>query len=385
MSTSDKPVVIVGSGLAGYTVARWLRELDKQRPVVMITADGGEVYSKPLLSNALAKGQTPDTLVQKSADARAGELNITLLTRCRVRAIDPKSRTLDTDQGKLAYDRLVLATGANQRRIIPEGAESGWIDTVNSLDDYRDWHGKLTGPKKILLIGAGLIGCEFADDLMSKGHTVEVVDPAHWPLSRLLPEAMGQALAAAMETNGARLRLGRYVTHLARDAGGFIATLNDGGEARADLVLSAVGLAPETTLAEAAGLLVEQGIVVDRRLCSSDPYIHALGDCAETPAGVMPYILPLMAEAKVLGQILAGQDVSLSMKAMPVQVKTTSLPLVVCPPRPGARGGWFVEGEGRDLTALFHEAGGLPLGFALSGQALAKKLALAKQMPALLD
>lgn len=384
MSTSVRPVVIVGSGLAGYTVARWLREFDKQKPVVMITADGGEVYSKPLLSNALAKEQTPDTLVQKSADAKAGELDITLLTRCRVRTIHPQARTLDTDQGELAYDKLVLATGANQRLIVPQGAEPGWIDTVNSLDDYRAWYRKLAGARKILLIGAGLIGCEFADDLMSKGYTVELVDPAHWPLSRLLPEEVGRVLAAAMEANGARLHLGRYVTHLARDAGGFIATLNDGTPVRADLVLSAVGLVPETTLAKAAGLLVEQGIVVDRQLRTSDPHIHALGDCAETPAGVMPYILPLMAEAKVLGQILAGQAVSLSMKAMPVLVKTTSLPLVVCPPKPGARGGWFVEGEGRDLTALFYEADGLPLGFALSGQALDKKMALGKQMPALL-
>lgn len=384
--TSDGQVVVVGSGLSGYTVIRQLRQFDAERPVVLVTADGGEVYSKPLLSNALAKQQTPETMVQKQADDKAAELNVSLLKHCRVTAIDPDARVLETSRGEIAYDALVLATGAHQRVILPQAADPVWIDTVNSLDDYRRWYAKLQpGVEKVLLIGAGLIGCEFADDLMSRDIRVELVDTAPWPLSRLLPEQLGTALAEAFTESGAGLHMGRQVAKLERlPGGGFRATLDDGSIVEADLVLSAVGLVPETELARSAGLRVGQGVVVDQQLRTSDPHIYAMGDCAETSAGVLPYILPLMAQAKVLGQVLSGQEAVLTMKAMPVVVKTTSLRLVVCPPRSGADGIWRVQGAGRHLSAVFHEAAGDPLGFALAGDALSQKGVLSKTMPPLL-
>jgi rubredoxin-NAD+ reductase len=391
MTANDhNPLVVVGSGLAGYTLIRQFRAYDRTRPVTLVTADGGEVYSKPLLSNALAKGHTPEAMVQKSAQAKAAELDITLVPRCWVAGIDAKARVLRTTEGEIAYSDLVLATGARQRLIIPADADTAWVDTVNSLDDYRRWYAKLeAGVNKVLLIGAGLIGCEFADDLMYRGFDVTLVDPAPWPLARLLPEALGSALSEALRETGADLRLGRYLTHLepraARPHGtGFSATLDDGAEIEPDLVLSAVGLVPEIDLAASAGLDIEQGVRVDQHLRSSDPHIYAIGDCAQTRAGVLPYILPLMAQAKVLAQVLAGQEVTLTLKAMPVVVKTTSLPLVVCPPRADARGAWRIAGQGRDLSAVFHATGGEPLGFALAGAAAAQRTALSKTMPPLL-
>ncbi len=383
---SADPIVVVGSGLSGYTVIRQLRQYQAQRPVVLITADGGEVYSKPLLSNALAKHQTPEGMVQKRADDKAAELQVTLLKHCRATAIDPEARVISTTQGDIGYHSLVLATGAHQRLIVPQDADPAWIDTVNCLDDYRRWYAKL-GPdvKKVLLIGAGLIGCEFADDLTSRGIGVELVDPAPWPLSRLLPEALGTALMEAFVRSGISLHMGRHVAGLERSpAGGFRATLSNGTVIEADLVLSAVGLMPETELARSAGLRVGQGVLVDQKMRTSDPNIYAMGDCAETRAGVLPYILPLMAQAKVLGQVLAGADSALSMKAMPVTVKTTSLPLTVCPPRHGSKGAWRVSGSGRDLSAVYHGADGGALGFALAGDALKERAVLARNMPPLL-
>lgn len=385
MNLNDEPLVVIGSGLAGYTFVRQLREYDKTRPVTLITADGGEVYSKPLLSNALAKQQTPDSMVQKPAELKAAELGIELLARCRAQAVDTGERVVHTDRGAVRYSELILATGAHQRRLVPDGATPGWIDTVNSLDDYRRWYRKLDNATRVLLIGAGLIGCEFADDLMSRGLSVTMVDPAPWPLSRFLPKEAGQALADAFGQHGASLRMGRVVSHLARHPdGGFLAVLDDGSSLHADLVLSAVGLTPETGLADDAGLKTEQGICVDARLQSSDPHVFAMGDCAQTPAGVMPFILPLMAQARVLAQVVAGRDVQLSMKAMPVVVKTTSLPIVVCPPPMGVRGEWRSEGEGRNWIAVHHGVDGSPAGFAVTGDALARKGELVKRMPPLL-
>lgn len=108
--------MVIGSGLTGYTLIRQLHQHDATRPVVLIIADGGEVYTKLLLSNALAKAETPDILIQKSAEARAQELNVVL-----------------TSRGGFAWSDLVLATGASQRIIWPDNAERDWIDTVNDL------------------------------------------------------------------------------------------------------------------------------------------------------------------------------------------------------------------------------------------------------------
>lgn len=381
------PIVVVGSGLAGYTLIRQLRQYDASRPVVLITADGGEVYSKPLLSNALAKQETPDTLVQKTAEAKAQELNVVLVSRCRALSIDAERRIVRTTRGDFAYSDLVLATGASQRIIWPDNAERDWIDTVNDLDDYRRWYAKLgRGARRVLLIGAGLIGSEFADDLMSRGVNVDLVDPAPWPLSRLLPEAIGQRLAENFDTAGARLHMGRSVKRLDRvESGGFSARLDNGERLTCDLVLSAVGLVPQTELAASAGLAIGRGVKVDDRLGTSDPHIYAMGDCAETRAGVLPYILPLMAQAKVLAKVLAGAEQKLSMKAMPVTVKTTSLSLVVCPPNADVAGRWSVEGRGDDYAAVFHDASGAPRGFALSGAAVTRRGEFGRQMPALLD
>src|SRR5690606_28927841 len=141
---------------------------------------------------------------------------------------------------------------------------------------------------------------------------------------------------------------------LEKDSDGrFLATLDDGTQLRADRVLSATGLVPETALARSAGLACHVGVLVDRQLRSSDPNIYALGDCVETPAGYLPYILPIMSQARCLADVLAGKDTRLTLKAMPIMVKTTSLPIVVCPPREGSAGEWTVEGSGTDLTAMF--------------------------------
>lgn len=381
------PIVVVGSGLAGYTLIRQLRQLDPARGVVLITADGGEVYSKPLLSNALAKHETPDSLVQKSAEDKARELDVVLVSRCRALSVDADKRIVKTTRGDFAYSDLVLATGASQRIIWPENAERDWIDTVNNLDDYRRWYGKLgTGAKRVLLIGAGLIGSEFADDLMSRGATVDLVDPAPYPLARLLPEAIGQRLASNFDHAGARLHMGRSVKRLERSAnGGYAARLDNGDRVECDLVLSAVGLVPETDLAASAGVAIGRGIRVDDRLATSDPHIYAMGDCAETRAGVLPYILPLMAQAKVLARVLAGTEQKLSMKAMPVTVKTTSLSLVVCPPGAGVDGRWSVEGRGDDYAAVFRDSAGAARGFALSGAAVERRGEFGRQMPALIE
>ena len=383
------PLVIIGSGLAGYALAKEIRKQDASLPLVMITADGGEVYSKPMLSNALARGHQPDDMIQKQAAEMAAELNIDIRTRARLTAIYRDTHILHIERVKgsetLMYDRLVLAIGADPRVFPVKGDDAVDICTVNDLDDYRLWRDRIGKQGHILLIGAGLIGCEFANDLTAAGYEVSLVDPAPWPLARLLPEAMGAMLVRSLRPLGCSFYMGRTVARYERADSVYTAWLDDGTELRFDHVLSAVGLSPRTALAEAAGLRVDAGIEVNSLLCTSDASIFAMGDCAQTPAGPLPYIAPLLAQARALASTLLGRETPLELPAMPVVIKTPALPLVVCPPKPGTPGEWSLE-QGKDgAQAVFIAEDGSEAGFALAGGRTKLQRELAKRMPPLLS
>jgi rubredoxin---NAD+ reductase len=388
-ASSEQPhLVVVGSGLAGYTLAREVRQRDASLPITVITSDGGEVYTKPMLSNAFARHHQPDDLVQMRAAELSKQLGIVVRTRALVTAIDRENSMLrlrsSSGAEELTYDRLVLAVGADPRLFPVEGAANVDIITVNDLDDYRNWREKIGQGGRILLIGAGLIGCEFANDLVDAGFEVAVVDPAPWPLARLLPQQIGEMLSTALERRGCRLYLGRKVVRYTHEGRDRVAKLDDGTSLGFAHALSAVGLKPRTALAKQAGLEVEQGIIIDRMMRTSDPQIFALGDCAQSEAGVLPFIAPLLAEARTLAAILTGDQRELQLPVMPVIVKTPALPLVLSPPRPGAEGEWRVESHEGGAVAIFRTAAGRELGFVLAGNKTGMQRELAKHMPELL-
>ena len=379
-----RPLVVVGSGLAGYE----LRKRNEDLEICLVTADGGEVYTKPMLSNAFARKQSPDDLVQKDAAQMAEEQGVEVRTRTRVLEIDRTARCLTLEQdgthSTLDYDRLVLALGADARVFPAPGSDAVEIATVNDLDDYRRWRERIADGGRILLIGAGLIGCEFANDLAGAGYEVAIVDPAPRPLARLLPEEIARMLAVSLEGIGCHLYLGCQVLRYQHTDSGFVAELDDGTRVAFDHALSAVGLAPRTSLAAAAGLTVSAGIRVDRQLRTDDPAIFAIGDCTETEAGPLPFVSPLLAQARALAATLIGNETRLVLPALPVVVKSPALPLVVCPPRPGTDGTWELElGEG-DAIGIFRATDGSEAGFVLAGKTTSKQMAFAKRMPALL-
>ena len=195
--TGSAPVVVVGSGLAGYGVARELRRLDKATPLVIVSRDHAGFYSKPMLSNALAGKKTAATLVMKSAEKMAAELGATVRTHSTVQRIDRAAKTIELADGEaLAYRDLVLALGADPIRLALEGDAADTVLSVNDLDDYARFAERLEGATRVAVLGAGLIGCEFANDLLSRGIEPVVIDLADRPLSRLLPDAAGARLRA---------------------------------------------------------------------------------------------------------------------------------------------------------------------------------------------
>ena len=385
------PIVILGSGLAGISVARELRKLDKQVPLIIVTADDGGFYSKPNLSNALAAGKSAAQLALTPMAQLATQLNASVIhAHTQVERILPEEHALETGNGKIVYSKLVLAVGAQPIRLPLQGEGAAAVLSVNHLNDYAMFREQLEGKRRVAILGAGLIGCEFANDLRVTGVDVAVFDLAPQPLARLLPTRAAAFFRARLETAGVRFHFDtsiEAITLSSQGEGGsssYRLVDKHGNAHTTDLVLSAVGLKPATALAQAAGLKTARGIVVDKMLRTSDPDIYALGDCAEVEGLVLPFVMPIMQAARALAKTLAGDTGSgeLVYPAMPVVVKTPACQAVVCPPPTGATGAWREEAGPAGVRALFVGAGGKPLGFSLVGEAVKEKQALAAQMPA---
>jgi rubredoxin-NAD+ reductase len=379
------PVIVVGSGLAGYTLAREFRKLDKQTPLVLVSRDHAGFYSKPMLSNALAGNKTATTLVMKSADKMAAELDAAVHARSVVQSCDVAQREVVLEGGqRLRYRDLVLALGADPIRPELQGDGTDAVMSVNDLDDYAAFTRRLEGVTAVAILGAGLIGCEFANDLLARGITPTLIDPAERVLSRLLPGEASAMLQQRLEAAGARIRLGVSASRVDRDKAGLRLELSDGSEVRAELVLSAIGLRPRIALAHAAGLKVNRGIVCDRTLATSATHVHAMGDCAEIVGHNLPYVMPIMQQARALAATLAGTPTPVSYPAMPVVVKTPACPTVVCPPPADVNGAWKVTRSDVACEARFVGDDGRLRGFALLGTATSQRQALAAQVPPLI-
>jgi len=378
------PIIIIGSGLAGYNTAKELRKLDTAIPLAIISADSGPFYSKPTLSNALAAKKTPEAIALNSPEQMAAQLNATVRPHTRVDAIDTAAHALRIGDETLAYSKLVLALGADQIRLPISGNATGSILTVNGLDDYVRFRTAIAGKKRVAIIGAGLIGCEFANDLATGGYGVDIIDIAPGALGRLLPPEGGALLQSKLAALGVQWHLGTSVQTVDRTENGCLISLANGTSLKADVVLSAVGLRPSTALAAAAGLKVNRGIVVNRHLEASAPDVYALGDCAEIEGLVMPFVMPIMHASRALAQTLAGKPAAVAFPAMPVLVKTPACPTIVAPPPAGAAGSWQVEAAADGVKALFTDAGGKLLGFALNGAATAERAKLAPLLPPVL-
>jgi rubredoxin-NAD+ reductase len=395
MKASGTGIVIVGSGLAGISVARELRKLDAAVPIRIVTADSGGFYSKPNLSNALAAGKNAAQLMQTPREALEKQLDIRIDAGVRVTGIVPAAQALASSTGSIAYERLVLAPGAQPIRLSIAGDAAAAVLSVNHLDDYAVFREQLASPavKRVALLGAGLIGCEFANDLRSGGFEVDVFDIAPQPLGRLLPGQAAAFMRSRLEAAGVRFHFGVGAARIELDIAGsssvYRLTDSAGAIHAVDLVLSAVGLKPDTSLAAAAGLAVKRGIVTGRQLhCvladATRPDIFAVGDCAEVAGFNLPYVMPIMAQARALAKTLTGAPSDVTYPAMPVVVKTPACPTVICPPPPGVAGDWREDTNADGVRAVFESPDGSLRGFALCGAATAEKSALAARLPALL-
>lgn len=381
----NSPIIIIGSGLAGYNVAREFRKLNTSADLIIIADDAAEFYSKPMLSNALAKNKMAHELAMADAEKMANDLNAKVLKHTRVEKIDPNNKVIHTSKNEaLNYSQLVLALGASTITLPISGNAADKIFAVNDLASYAEFRAAIADKKKVAIIGAGLIGCEFANDLVLSDYEVSVIGLAELPLNRLLPPQAGEYLKTALTEQGVNWHLGQETKQINYENQVFQIDLENGTRLEVDVVLSAVGLNPNVKIAEEAGIEVNKGIVVNQQLETNYKDIFALGDCAEVESLFLPFVMPLMNSARALAKSLNGETTAVTCPAMPVMVKTPSCSVVVAPPAPGIKGEWAIKQDENGVHASYIDQAGVLHGFALVGKAVEDKQRLTKELPAVL-
>ena len=392
METTMHPIVIIGSGMAGYAVAREFRKLNPERELLMICADDAVNYAKPTLSNALAGNKAPEQIPLGDAAKMSAQLNMRIEQHTWVKAIHPEDHQLvlekDGQESTQHYSKLVLAIGANPVRLAIAGDASDDIHVVNNLSDYKAFRNNLAAreDKRVVILGAGLIGCEFANDLQNTDHQVTVIDLAPQPLGRLLPEHVASAFQKNLEETGIHFVLGTTVEKVSRaDNGDYLVTLANGQSLVADVVLSAVGLQPNISLAKQADVHTSRGVLTTAQLETNQADIYAVGDCAEVNGTLLPYVMPIMQQARALAKTLNGEHTAVHYPAMPVAVKTPAAPLTVLPAPVDVDVTWETEEYDDGMLAKAFDANGTLRGFVLLGATAAKqRLTLTKQVPDLI-
>jgi 3-phenylpropionate/trans-cinnamate dioxygenase ferredoxin reductase component len=275
------PVVIVGAGHAGFQVAASLRQAGFAEPVVMINDEAHLPYQRPPLSKAYIKGTAgPESLFFRPEKFYADQ-KIELVSD-RAIAIDRAARKVKlASGGALDYGHLVLATGARNRLIDLPNANLPDVKYLRILDESEALRACIGSRGRVVVIGAGFIGLEFAATARIKGLEVDVLELASRVMARAVTAEVSEYFQERHRASGIRIHLGVMATSIEASNGKVTGvSLSDGHHLPADLVVVGVGVLPNVELAAEAGLPVASGIIVNEHLLTADPNISAIGDCA---------------------------------------------------------------------------------------------------------
>ncbi len=281
-ASTDGPhtVVIIGGGAAGNAAAEMLRREGFHGSIMMLSADDALPYDRPNLSKDFLSGTAPEDWIPLRSSDFYKEQQIEVRLGTRVVSIDTGGRTLQLSDGNiLAFDALLLATGAHPVRLDTPGADLPHVHYLRTLDDSRSLFAKSRSATRVAVIGASFIGLETAAALRERGLEVHVIGPQARPLERVLGPELGDMIKAIHEEHGVTFHLGTSATAIERDA----VVLKNGERLAADLVVAGIGVRPEVEIAAQAGLPVDNGVIVDAYLETNVPGIFAAGDIARWP------------------------------------------------------------------------------------------------------
>jgi 3-phenylpropionate/trans-cinnamate dioxygenase ferredoxin reductase component len=281
MSTQTQTIVIVGASLTGAKAAETLREEGFEGNVVLIGEESERPYERPPLTKDYLRGESPREKAYVHSEAFYREHEIELMTGTAVTALHPTRSLITLDDGReLAYDRLLLATGAEPRRISVAGAELSGVRYLRTLADCDALRAHLDPAGNVVVIGAGWIGAEFAASARQRGAEVTVIEPASVPLERVLGAEVGAIYRDVHLEHGVKLLAGTGVERFEGDGLVRQVRTSDGTAIDCDFVVVGIGVTPRTALAEAAGLKIDNGILVDQALATDAPNVYAAGDVA---------------------------------------------------------------------------------------------------------
>ena len=359
----NTPLIIIGTGLAGYHLAKEYRKINPIGELILITEDAGHFYSKPQLSTAIQNKKTPDELIITPADKMQSQLLATLHSYTKVVSIDPSLQTLTLKNRhstfSLRYGTLVLALGAEPK---PYPLLEGFANhfRINSLQDYDRFIQENNEIDNCTIIGSGLVGCEFAHDLIHRLKEVKVITPDPYPLFGLVPSCIGKSLQQALSEKGMTWST---QTTLTEDSI-FQHLLT------AKCILTAIGISPSIELASRAGLYTQHGIAVNEFLQTNRDGIYAIGDCAQIQGKCRQFVAPILHSSRALAQTLSGIPTAVTFPAFPVSLKVSSYPVITLPPADPHSGEWEIQSIGESHQALFWDEEDCLAGYALSGQFL---------------
>jgi NADPH-dependent 2,4-dienoyl-CoA reductase/sulfur reductase-like enzyme len=282
MADDIKRIVVVGGGLGGAKTVQALREQGYGGELTLVSGESELPYERPPLSKAYLMGAEPFEKAVVHPAEWYGANGVDLRRGVRATAIDPSAGTVRLDDAsERGFDRLVLATGSVPRRLPLDGADAPNVLTLRTRADSDAIKATFGPDRRLVVIGAGWIGLEVAAAAREVGTAVTVVEAAAQPLLAVLGETIAPVFADLHRANDVDLRLGAQVVAIATGAGRATGVrLGDGSEVPADAVLVGIGARPDVELAEQAGLAVDNGVLVDAALRSSDPRIYAVGDIA---------------------------------------------------------------------------------------------------------
>lgn len=288
----NKRYCIIGGGYAAAAAIEGIRSRDRQGDILLLTRENHRPYQRPMLTKDLWYGQSDLERLPLHEDSWYDEQAVTLRLRDEVVELDPGSRRVWDERGiGFDYDELLLATGCRPRRLRAEGAECSSVHYFRDLEDYLDLEARLDRLQHLTLVGGGFVSIEMAAALRSRGKEVTLVLGDEYPLHRLLPRELGLPLVDHLRELGVETVSGDALVSV-QELGGLVhARTMLGNELDTQLILVDQGAEPVTDLAEAAGIAIDDGIVVDTQGRTSEPHVWAAGDVAEFPSPVLGQIM----------------------------------------------------------------------------------------------
>lgn len=281
---SDAHMVIVGAGLAGARASAELRETGFDGRITLIAGEPHAPYDRPPLSKAVLLKEKSPRDCSLFGDTFFADHAIDLMLARNVAGIERARRAVLLDDGEgIEYSRLLLATGASPRTLSLPGSELPGVLTLRTVDDARDLAARLRHGQRVVIVGGGFIGLEVAASAVAAGCSVTVIEAGERLLKRAVPREIAARIEARHRNAGVQFRFDAQLAAIGGVNAAEELRLADGTVIHCDSVVVGVGASPRTALAQAAGLEVADGIVVDDRLCTSDPDIFSAGDVCSFP------------------------------------------------------------------------------------------------------